>query len=70
MRSMSLKRRIPKITLFVFRLRCGTLNTNQPKECECIMEFPLSHFNVLMLGLSGSSDNLSSEQEVKTSINK
>ena len=34
------------------------------------MEFPLSHFNVLILGLSGSLDNLSSEQEVKTSIKK
>ena len=26
---------------------CGTLNYNQSKEFECVMEFPLSHFNVL-----------------------
>ena len=26
-------------------VRCGTLNTNQSKEFECVMEFPLIHFN-------------------------
>ena len=35
-----------------FRVRCGTLNSNQSEEYECAMEFPLSHFNVLLLGLS------------------
>ena len=39
---------IPKVVLLVFRVRCGTLNSNQSKECECVMEFPLSHFNVLI----------------------
>ena len=45
--------RIPKVTLPVFRVRCGTLNGNKCKECECIMEFPLIHFNVLTLDLLG-----------------
>ena len=38
--------RIPKVTLLVFCVRCGTLNSNQSKECECVMEFPLIHFNI------------------------
>ena len=36
-----------------FRLRCGTLNSNQYKESECVIEFRLSNFNVLTQGLSG-----------------
>ena len=39
--------RIPKVTLFVFRMRCGTLNSNQSKVCECVLEFPLIYFNIL-----------------------
>ena len=38
--------RIPKVTLLVFCVRCGTLNSNQAKECEYVMEFPLIHFNI------------------------
>ena len=30
----------------------GTLNSNQSKECECIMEFSLIHCNVLKKLLS------------------
>ena len=30
--------------LFVFSVRCGTLNSDQSKECECIMEFTLDVF--------------------------
>ena len=46
-------RRIPKVTLLVFRVHGRTLNWNQSKECKCVMEFPLNHFNVLILGFSG-----------------
>ena len=35
---------LPKITLLVFRVRCGTLNCNLSEESECVMEFPMSHF--------------------------
>ena len=45
--------RIPKVTLLLFRVRCETLNTNQFRECECVMGFPFIHFNVPLLGLSG-----------------
>ena len=45
--------RIPKVTLHVVRVRCGTLNSNQCKEFECIMELLLIRFNVLILGRSG-----------------
>ena len=45
--------RIPKVTLLLFRVRCGTLNSNESKEYECLMEFPLIHFNLLLLGFSG-----------------
>ena len=39
---------IPKVTLLVFcRVRCGTLNSDQSKECDNVMEFPLLRFNVL-----------------------
>ena len=31
-----------------FYALCGTLNSNQSKQCECVMEYPLSHFNVLI----------------------
>ena len=31
-----------------FNARCGTLNSIQSKECECVMEYPLSHFYVLI----------------------
>ena len=41
---------ISKVALLVFRVHCGTLTSNQ--ECECVMEFPLIHFNDLMQGLS------------------
>ena len=49
---------IPKLTLLVvfllfFFVRCGILNSNQSEECEYIMEFPLSYFNLLIQGLSG-----------------
>ena len=46
---------IPKVTLLVFRVRCEILNrsSNQSKECECIMEFPVNHFNVLIKVRSG-----------------
>ena len=44
---------IPKVTLLVFRVRCGTLNSNQPEGRECVVEFSLIHFNVLIQGLSG-----------------
>ena len=36
--------RIPKVMLIVFRVCNGTLNNNQSKECEYIMEFPMTHF--------------------------
>ena len=45
--------RIPKLTLLVFRVRCGSLNCSQYQEREGIMEFPLIPFNVLIQGLSG-----------------
>ena len=38
----------PENNSIVFRVRCGTLNTNQSKECECVVEFPLIHFNFLI----------------------
>ena len=37
--------------LLVFHMCCGTLNSNQAKECECVMELPLTHFNGLTYGL-------------------
>ena len=40
--------RIPNVTLLVFRVRCGALNSNQSKEYECVMEFPMIYFNILM----------------------
>ena len=43
---------ISKVTLLVFRVRCGTLNTNQSRKCECVREFPLIDFNALIWGLS------------------
>ena len=36
-----------------FHRRCKNLNSNQSKECGYVMKFPLSHFNVLILGISG-----------------
>ena len=31
---------IPKVTLlFVFRAHCGTLESSQSKECECVMQW-------------------------------
>ena len=41
-----------KIFEDVSRVRCATLNSNQSKECERIMEFPLIHFNILREDLS------------------
>ena len=35
--------------LLVFRVRCGTVNSNQAKEYGCVMQFPLIHFNVLVV---------------------
>ena len=29
-------------------MRCGTLNTYPSKECECVVGFPLIHFNVFI----------------------
>ena len=29
---------IPKVPLFLFSVHCGTLNSNQSKECKCDME--------------------------------
>ena len=43
---------MPKVTILVFRVPCD-IRSNQSKECECIMEFPLSHFYVLIEDLSG-----------------
>ena len=40
--------RIPKVMLLVFHGCCGTLNSNQSKECECVMKYPLIHFNILI----------------------
>ena len=37
----------PKVTPLVFHVCCGTLNSNQYKECECVMEFLLIHINFL-----------------------
>ena len=31
-----------------FRWHCGTLNSNQSKECGCVIEFSLSHFTALI----------------------
>ena len=31
--------RIPKVTLLVFLVRCGTLTSNQSKGNECVIEF-------------------------------
>ena len=56
--------RIPKIMLLVFRVRCGTLKSNQPKEFECIMEFPLTHYNVFKKGLSGNREKLRGQNYV------
>ena len=41
---------MPKVKLLVFYVCCGTINSrsNQSKEFECIMEFSLIHFNVLI----------------------
>ena len=49
---------ISKVTLPLFRVRCGTLNSNQSKECKCIMEFPLIHFNILKKAFRDMSDDL------------
>ena len=38
---------VVKVTLPVLRVHCGTINRNQSEECECVMEFPSIHFNVL-----------------------
>ena len=43
-----LEYRILKVRLPAFRVRSGTLNSNQFKECGCIIKFPSSHFNVLI----------------------
>ena len=43
------------ITLRVFRVCCATLNSNQSKECECVVEFPLTHFNVFNKGFQDMS---------------
>ena len=48
-----LEQRIAKVMILVFRTRCGTLNSNQSKDCDRIMELLLSHFNVFISGLSG-----------------
>ena len=39
----------------VFCMHCGTSNSNQSrsKEYEYVMEFPSTHFNVLVYGLAG-----------------
>ena len=42
-----------KEILLVFRVRCGTTNSNQTEECECVVKFPLIHFNILTYGYSG-----------------
>ena len=31
---------IPKVMPLIFRVRCGTLNSDQSEKYECIMEFP------------------------------
>ena len=41
--------------LLAFHMRCGTRNSNQSKECKCVMELPLIHFNVLIKGHFGIS---------------
>ena len=38
------------VTLPVVRVRCGFLSSNQFKECECVVEFPLIHLNVFISG--------------------
>ena len=38
--------------LIVCHVYCGALNNNKCKECECVVEFPLIHFNVLTEDLS------------------
>ena len=45
--------RIPKVTLLVFCVLCVTFYSNQFEECECVMEFSLTYFNVLIQGLAG-----------------
>ena len=49
---------ISKVTLPVFRVCCGTLNSNQSKECKRLMEFPLIHFNILKKAFRDMSDGL------------
>ena len=44
----SFRGHIAKVTVLIFRVCCWTLNSNQPKECGCIMEFPLNHYNILI----------------------
>ena len=44
---------IPNVTLIGFRLHCGTLNSNQSNECECVMEFIGNRFKVLKQGPLG-----------------
>ena len=40
----SFRGHIPKVMVLIFRVHCGTLNSNQSKEYECVMEFPLNHY--------------------------
>lgn len=49
--------RMLKVTVHVFWARIGTLNSNQSKACERVMEFPFHSFNALIKGLSGYDRN-------------
>ena len=44
------KKLAPSKRIYIFEC-VVELNTNQSKKYECVMEFPLIHFNVLILGL-------------------
>ena len=48
----------------VYRVCCGTLKSNQSKECECVMEFALGHFNVLVVFL----DMMYVKIKIKTAV--
>ena len=45
---LSFVKSIWKVVLFIVCVYCGNLDINQSKECECVMEFILIHFNVLI----------------------
>ena len=61
--------RILKVALLVFRVHCGTFNSNQSKQCECIMKFPLIHFNVhIPCLLEYASSNNSNQQKQSVEV--